>query len=147
MRGFKIAKGYEHKSINLPQRSTAHSAGYDFEIAEDLTIEPKAIKQAQTGIKAYMKDDEVLKLYPRSSLPKKFGVTIPNNVGIIDSDYFENKTNDGAIFVQLYNFTDKAQTIKKGTRIAQGIFMHYLKADDDNGNTKERQGGFGSTGH
>lgn len=147
MRGFKIAKNYENKGINLPIRSTKHSAGYDFEICEDLTIEPKTIKHAETGIKAYMKDDEVLKLYPRSSLPKKHGVTIPNNVGIIDADYYNNPTNDGAIFVTLYNFTDKSQTIKKGTRIAQGIFVHYLKTDDDTPSTSLRNGGFGSTGH
>ncbi len=146
MRGFKIANGYQTRTIKLPQRSTKKSAGYDFEIIEDIQIEPGEIKLAHTGIKAYMQDDEVLKLYPRSSLPKKFGVTIPNNVGIIDADYFGNPDNDGAIFVSLYNFTNKTQFIPKGTRIAQGIFIKYLKTEEDHPLSDNRNGGFGSTG-
>ena len=35
-RGFKIAKGFEDKNINLPKRSTKNSAGNDFEVAEDI---------------------------------------------------------------------------------------------------------------
>ncbi len=144
MRGFEIAKGYQN--ITLPRRSTALSAGYDFEICESITLKPKSIKRAKTGVKAYMKDDEVLKLYPRSSLPKNYGLTIPNNVGIIDADYYNNPDNDGAIFIQLYNFTDHTVTLEKGTRIAQGIFVHYLKADSEPLNNHKRTGGFGSTG-
>lgn len=143
MRGFKVAKDY--KNINLPKRSTIESAGYDFEICEDLTIKPGEIKLAKTGVKAYMQMNEVLKLYPRSSLPKKYGVTIPNNVGIIDADYYGNKDNDGAIFVQLYNFKDKPVTIHKGERIAQGIFTQYLTVENEPKITTKRNGGFGST--
>ena len=146
MRGFKIAKGYEDKNIQLPKRSTLKSAGYDFETCEDLTILPHTIELAETGIKAYMQDDEVLKIYPRSSLPKKYGLTIPNNVGIIDADYYNNPDNDGAIFVSLYNFTDQKVFVPKGTRVAQGIFIKYLKAEEDQPLNNHRLGGFGSTG-
>ena len=45
----------------------------------------------------------------------------------------------------LYNFGDEAVTIKKGERIAQGIFTKYLSIDNDYTNIK-RLGGFGSTG-
>lgn len=143
MRGFETAKGYS--GVNLPRRSTKGSAGYDFELCEDLVLEPKAIGLGKTGVKAYMNQDEVLKLYPRSSLPRKFKVTIPNNVGIIDSDYYGNKDNDGAIFIQLYNFSSETVIIEKGTRVAQGIFAKYLLSDDDRV-TSVRSGGFGSTG-
>jgi dUTP pyrophosphatase len=144
MRGFEIAKGF--KNITLPKRGTSYSAGYDFEICEAFTLNPGEIGLAKTGVKAYMQNDEVLKLYPRSSLPTKFGLTIPNSVGIIDSDYYSNKTNDGAIFIQLMNFTNQTVTLEKGTRIAQGIFTKYLLSDDDNAEGF-RNGGFGSTGH
>lgn len=147
MRGFKIAKGYEQNRINLPKRSTMYSAGYDIETCEDLTINPNEIKLAKTGIKAFMQPDEVLKMYPRSSLPRTFGVTIPNNVGIVDADYFENPDNDGAIFVSLINFINEPVFIPKGTRIAQGIFMKYLTVSDEEPIKKTRNGGFGSTGH
>lgn len=146
MRGFEKAKGYEHIDFNLPKRGTKFSAGYDFEIIEDLHIKPGEIKMGVTGVKAYMMDDEVLKLYPRSSLPRKYHLTIPNNVGIIDKDYYGNKDNDGAIFIQLYNFGSEIITLKKGERVAQGIFTKYLTVDGEDEVKNTRNGGFGSTG-
>ncbi len=144
MRKFEKAKGYNE--VYFPKRSTGKSAGYDFAICTSLTVRPHEIALAKTGIKACMHDDEVLKIYPRSSLPRKFHLTIPNNVGIIDADYYNNPDNDGAIFIQLYNFSDEAVTLKKGTRIAQGIFEKYLTTTDETLNDTKRTGGFGSTG-
>ena len=37
---FEVAKGWEDKNIHLPERKTAGSAGYDFEVAEDTLIPP-----------------------------------------------------------------------------------------------------------
>ena len=91
-----------------------------------------------------MESDEVLKIYVRSSMPMKKGLTLANNVGIIDSDYFENPDNDGHIMIQVLNLTDNDILAKKDERIAQGIFLKYLLADDDNV-TESRIGGFGST--
>ena len=146
MRGFEIAKGYDNLEIKLPKRSTLYSAGYDIAIIEDITIEPGEIKLGVTGLKAFMQDDEVLMLYPRSSLPRNHHLTIPNNVGIIDKDYYSNKDNDGAIFVSLYNFGKETTILKKGERVAQGIFQKYLVSPHEEVVTKIRNGGFGSTG-
>ena len=146
MRGFEKAKGYEHIEFNMPKRGTAHSAGYDFEIIEDLEIKPGEIRLGVTGVKAFMMDDEVLQLYPRSSLPRRYHLTIPNNVGIIDKDYYGNPDNDGAIFVSLWNFGTETVQLKKGERIAQGIFMKYLVSPHEDEVTTKRNGGFGSTG-
>ena len=75
IRGFEVVKGFEDKEINLPERKTKYSAGYDIEAAEDVIIpsfkkgiNPTLVK---TGIKVYMPDDEVVLLYNRSSNPKK----------------------------------------------------------------------------
>jgi len=146
VRGFEIAKGYDNLEIKLPKRSTLYSAGYDIAIIEDITIEPGEIKLGVTGLKAFMQDDEVLMLYPRSSLPRNHHLTIPNNVGIIDKDYYSNKDNDGAIFVSLYNFGKETTILKKGERVAQGIFQKYLVSPHEEVVTKIRNGGFGSTG-
>ena len=146
MRGFEKAKGYEHIEFDIPKRGTSHSAGYDFAIIEDLEIPPGEIKMGVTGIKAYMMDDEVLKLYPRSSLPRRYHLTIPNNVGIIDKDYYSNPDNDGEILIQLYNFGKETVVLKKGERVAQGIFQHYLVSPKEEKVTTKRNGGFGSTG-
>jgi len=144
MRGFKVVKGFENSNIILPKRQTKSSAGYDFYVASDTIIKAHSIALIPTGVKAYMGSDEVLKIYVRSSMPMKKGLTLANNVGIIDSDYYENPDNDGHIMIQVMNFTDKDILVKKNDRIAQGIFLKYLLADDDNTN-EERIGGFGST--
>lgn len=146
-RGFEIAKGWEDKGINLPVRKTKRAAAYDVEAAED-TIIPAfkpGIKPTlvPTGLKAYCADDEWYICASRSSGPKK-GLLIPHGLGIIDSDYYENETNDGHFFFQYYNTTDKDIVIKKGEAIGQVIFLKYLLADDDHAEGV-RKGGFGST--
>lgn len=147
-RGFEVAKGFEDKNINLPERKTKFSAGYDIEAAEDIVI-PKFVRGmkptlVKTGIKAYMMDDEVLYLYNRSSNPKKKGLVLANSVGVIDKDYYGNADNDGHIMVAFYNVRDEEVLIKKGEKIAQCIFQKYLMVDNDDA-TGERTGGFGST--
>ena len=147
-RGFEIAKGWEDKEINLPVRKTKYSAAYDLEAAEETIIpsfksgmKPTLIP---TGLKAYMQGDEVLKLFPRSSGPKKQGILFPHSVGIIDKDYYGNEDNDGHLLVQCINIKDEDVVIKKGEAIAQAMFQKYLIIDDDNANGT-RTGGFGST--
>lgn len=144
MRRFEVAKGFENVSINMPKRATTKSAGYDICAIEDTIINPGEIVLVKTGLKALMEDDEVLMLYPRSSLSLKKYLTIPNNVGIIDADYYGNINNDGHIFVAIYNFSSEKKIINKNERIAQGIFLKYLKIDDDS-SLNVRVGGFGST--
>lgn len=147
-RGFEVAKGFENCNINLPQRKTKCSAGYDFEAAED-TIIPSFKKGAKptlvkTGIKAYMGEEEVLILANRSSNPGKKGLIMANSIGVIDSDYYGNPDNDGHIMFSFYNIKEEDIQIKKGEAIGQGIFQKFLTIDDDNA-TAERTGGFGST--
>lgn len=147
LRGFEIVKGYEDKDIHLPIRKTKCSAGYDIEAAEDITIpsfklggKPTLIP---TGLKAYCQPDEFYMLANRSSGPKK-GLVMANGIGIIESDYYENETNDGHIFFLYYNVLDHDIEIKKGDAIGQIVFQKYLIVDNDNA-TGIRKGGFGST--
>ena len=148
VRGFEIAKGFEDKNINLPERKTKYSAAYDLEAAEDTVIpafkmgmKPTLIK---TGLKAYMMPDEVLIIVPRSSGPKKQGILFPHSMGVIDKDYYGNEDNYGHIFVQCINIKDEDVIIKKGEAVAQAIFQKYLMIDGDNAEGI-RKGGFGST--
>ncbi|MCD2255417.1 dUTP diphosphatase [Agrilactobacillus fermenti] len=99
-----------------------------------------------TGIKAYMQPDEVLILVNRSSGPLKRRLILPNGLGVIDADYYNNPDNEGEIFVQLINYGVKTVHIKKGDRLAQGIFIPYLKSDQDQNDGAQRTGGFGSSG-
>lgn len=163
-RGFEVTTAYQDKRINLPKRVTKNAAGYDFEAAEDIVI-PAVWKQiiqhftkgsevsekivkpvlVPTGIKAYMGQDEYLQLANRSSNPLKRFLTLSNGVGVIDSDYYNNPDNEGHIMFQFSNFGLTDVQIKKGERIGQGIFLPFLKADNDEA-AAERTGGFGSSG-
>lgn len=143
-RGFEKVKKFENIDFNLPKRSTKHSAGYDFESPEDAELLPREVKIVTTGVKAYMKEDEVLELYNRSSNGRK-GLIIPNSVGIIDGDYYNNPENEGEIAFLFQNTTDEVFKIKKGERIGQGIFKKFLTIDNEEEITEERTGGFGST--
>ena len=66
VRGFEIAKGWEGKEIHMPVRKTKYSAGYDIEAAEDCVVPAFKAGQAptliKTGLKAYMPEDEYLKM-------------------------------------------------------------------------------------
>jgi dUTP pyrophosphatase len=136
---------FKNIDINLPIRGTKKSAGYDFFSNEDIEILPNQKHLFWTDVKSYMQDDEVLKIYVRSSIGIKKGLILANTVGIIDSDYYENSSNDGNIGICLYNTTSQNVKIEKGEKIAQGIFSKYLIVDDDDNQT-ERTGGIGHTG-
>lgn len=123
----------------LPTRSSAGSAGYDLHIYEDVTFYPGEYKLLSTEISVDMPDDIHMQLHARSSLYSKRGFEIPNAPGIIDSDYAE------AIFIPLVNRNNIPMTLKKGDRVAQGIFVPYVLAAEDNA-TGERLGGIGSSG-
>ena len=148
IRGFEVAKGFENESINLPERKTKYSAGYDVEAAEDCVIPAFKLGQAptlvKTGLKAYMPEAEYLMLCNRSSNPKKKGLVMANSIGIIDSDYYENPDNDGHFMFAFFNIKAEDIEIKKGDVIGQAIFQKYLTVDNDKAEG-ERVGGFGST--
>lgn len=128
-----------------PVRADGESAGYDFSSPIKVIIPAKGQTLIWTNVKAYMLDDEVLKLFVRSSIGIKKGLVLANIVGIIDSSYYSNKDNDGNIGICLRNTTDEDIIIKAGERIAQGIFEKYLVADEDITLKDNRDGGIGSS--
>ena len=137
------------EEIELPKRSTKNSAGYDFLAIETVEIPPYKIGDdpfmIATGIKAEMMHNEFLMLVNRSSNPKKKKLVIPNSMGIIDADYYNNADNEGEMFFAFYNLSNEPVTIEKGEKLGQGIFMKYYTTEDDAADG-ERTGGFGSTG-
>lgn len=145
-RGFEILPSFAKRDIQLPQRGTAASAGYDLAAAEDVEIAPGAMALMPTGLKAYLPPDEVLVVAIRSSLALRRGLTLANGLGVIDADYY-GPGDAGHIQVPLRNVGDTTVRITKGERIAQGIFLPYLTVDGDTaGEGVVREGGFGSTG-
>lgn len=135
----------EYDDLMCPVRGTKHSAGYDFKSPISFTLKPNEIIKVPTGIKASMESDEYLALLVRSSMGFKYNMRLCNQVGIVDSDYYNNPDNEGHIFIKIQNEGEKDIVINKGDRFAQGIFSKYLLVDDDSSDS-ERAGGIGSTG-
>lgn len=135
----------EYNEYTLPKRSTKYSAGYDFVTLTNFTLKPNEIKLIPTGIKADMNNNEVLMIYVRSSLGFKFNIRMCNGTGIIDKDYYNNKDNEGHIFIKLQNEGTETKEFKQGENIVQGIFINYLTVDNEEKIEKERIGGVGST--
>lgn len=176
VRGFEFVKDYVKEGAHptLPTRSTRDSAGYDLFVAKEQVIPSiwklayKTLKERVKAmvthheavsylkptvvpfyIKAYMGKNEVLYVYLRSSAPKKFGLILANQVGIIDADYYGNEDNDGNIGALVYNLLPWDRTVVPGTTFCQCIFSQFLAADEETSITKDktRTGGVGSTGN
>ncbi len=134
-----------YNNLKLPKRATKGSAGYDFYAPFDICLKPGETIKIPTGIRVYMEENYVLKLYPRSGLGFKFRLQLNNTVGIIDSDYYYSD-NEGHIFAKITNDTNENRTIeiKSGVGFMQGIFVEYAITFDDDTDSI-RNGGFGST--
>ena len=142
LRGFELIASAV--GARMPERATAHSAGYDFFACRDQSIEPGEIAVVFTGIKAYMPENEVLLVFNRSSNAKKKGLVLANGVGVVDSDYYNNPDNEGDIGFCFLNITDHTIHIEKGDKLGQAMFTTFGIADNDIAGGK-RMGGYGST--
>ncbi len=135
--------GNYYDTIDLPVRATEGSAGYDFRCPIDVALAPGETKKIPTGIRCKIDPGYVLQIYPRSSFGFKYRMALLNTVGIIDADYYE-ADNEGHIIIAVGNCGDKDMTIKQGERFAQGLFVRFYLAQDEEVSSK-RHGGFGST--
>ena len=174
MHKFEKVSRFKDIDINLPVRATESSAGYDFEVAEDIVLEPYYIIRnklrnvevkeplylnevalitkhqdakptlVSTGVKCKLDPGYFLQISVRSSFPLKHWIIMANSVGIIDADYYNNESNEGEIFFQLINLSPYSIHLKKGDKIGQGIILPYETVENDNA-TGTRSGGFGST--
>ena len=129
----------------LPKRGTKCAGGYDFYALYDYVLKPGEIKKIPTGIKVYMEEDEVLLLLDRSSMGFKYNVRFCNQVGVIDADYYNNSSNEGHMWIRIQNEGTEDYAVKKGEGMCQGIFIKYLKVDNEEEVTTIRKGAFGST--
>ena len=146
-RCFKVVTNSYRKTagdITLPTRATKSSIAYDFYTPIDTVVPPMQSAMIWTDVKAKFNPDEALLINVRSSMGKQ-PIMLANTQGWIESDYYSNSDNDGNIGIRLFNLSATPYEIKAGDRIAQGMFIKYLVADNGNTDVK-RQGGFGSSG-
>lgn len=132
------------KSLPLPIYETEKSVGFDFVAREDTLIKKKEIGLIPTNVIVGIPEGFVLFIASRSSTPKKKGLLIPHGIGIIDQDYCGPEDE---ILAQFYNFSEKDILIKRGEKVAQGIFLpvEIVQWQEVDEIKKQSRGGIGST--
>lgn len=131
----------------LPRHATAGSAGADLYANIDTPVEIAPMGRAviPTGLAMELSDTGYgAFIFARSGLGIRHGLTLPNGVGVIDSDY------RGEMSVGLVNLSDQPYTVQPGERIAQLCIIpvtQFTAAEAECLTQTERgTGGFGSTG-
>ena len=134
-----------YEEYKLPRRKTKYSAGYDICSLKDYVVKPGEVLKIPTGFKYISPCDEMFMIVIRSSLGYKYNIRLVNQVGIIESDYYNNESNEGHVMVKIQNEGNENFIIKEGDAVAQGIFVKFYTVDDEEEIKSIRKGGFGST--
>lgn len=128
----------------MPAYATQGAAGMDIVSAEDVVIAPGARHPVATGLALAIPAGFEIQVRPRSGLALKYGITVPNTPGTIDSDY------RGELKVLLINHGAEPFAIARGDRVAQLVLAPVVQAVwdevDELDATLRGEGGFGSTG-
>ena len=133
-------------AIPLPAQATAGSAGMDFHMPFNLDFESGSKMKIATGVRWVTDEEErdkVLLIVPRSGLGFKYGLRLPNTIGVIDADYCE-ADNEGHILVCFENPSDENVKLEAGQPFVQGIIVKY-EVPEGAESGAARIGGFGST--
>ena len=132
--------------LALPSYASSGAAGLDLAAAinQPICLKPNMRQAIPTGFAMALPEGYEAQIRPRSGLALKYGITVANAPGTIDSDY------RGEIAVILVNNGTDDFTITHGMRIAQMVIaavtiMTPVEADDLDETTRAA-GGFGSTG-
>ena len=132
----------EHKGILYPQMDG--DVGYDLVTSEEATIQPLPSKAQliRAGVHIKIPEGYFAKVVGRSSAANKYGLLV--HTATIDNGY------TGEMFVCCWNMTGEPVIIKKGTRLAQVIFLPItlftMEEVEELPDTERSQAGFGSTG-
>jgi dUTP pyrophosphatase len=128
-------------------RMTEHAAGFDLgaAVTKPLRMKPREICLVACGFAMAIPHGYEAQVRPRSGLASRFGITMINAPGTIDSDY------RGEVQVPLINLGGKTFTIERGMRIAQMLILPVPKVKlievDELDETRRGHRGFGHTGH
>lgn len=128
----------------LPEYATPGSAGMDIRASAEVGLGPGKWAAVSTGLSVEIPPGFEIQVRPRSGLAARFGVSVLNSPGTIDSDY------RGEIKVILINHGPQEFIIKPGDRIAQLVVARVptvtIEDVDSLSETSRGSGGLGSTG-
>lgn len=139
----KIVNASAHPA---PQYATDEAAGMDLRahLSAAITLAPLERRLIPTGLSIELPMGLEAQVRPRSGLALKYGVTVLNSPGTIDSDY------RGEIKVLLINLSSEPFVIEDGERIAQLVVARHERVQwqdaEDLSATERGSGGFGHTG-
>jgi len=136
------------RGLALPAYQTDGAAGLDLVAAvpqgEPLRLAPGQRGLVPTGLVIELPLGFEGQVRPRSGLALKYGITVLNSPGTIDSDY------RGELKVLLVNLGTEAFLVERGERIAQLVVaaVAHARIEERRSTTATRRGagGFGSTG-
>ncbi len=133
------------KTVELPKYHTSESAAFDLAANVDAVIKPGEIGKIKTGLVIEAPQGHFLLIAARSSLGLKKGLKLVNGIGVVDRDY---AGPEDEINILVHNFTTEAVEIKKGDRLAQGMFVQVdqIEWEETDVIREESRGGYGSTG-
>ena len=141
---YKIQK--THEDAIIPKYAHAGDSGMDVYAVEDIVIGKHSRGLVPIGLKFSIPAGEEIQIRSKSGLALKYGITVLNSPGTIDSNY------RGEVGVILSNMTDFDFEIKKKTKIAQIVVCpvivvdQWFEVDDISDDSTRGVGGFGSTG-
>jgi dUTP pyrophosphatase len=138
-------------ALGLPRYESAGAAGADVRAnlkpvdrEAGFTLDPMHRAVVPTGLRVEIPPGYEIQMRPRSGLALRFGISLPNTPGTIDSDY------RGPLGVLLINYGSEPYTIRHGDRIAQMIVAPVVRARFRAVGALDAsargEGGFGSTG-
>lgn len=130
----------------LPEYMSPGAAGLDLYAAlmEEITLPPGGRALVPTGIALALPPGWEAQLRPRSGLAWRYGLTLLNSPGTVDSDY------RGEIKVLLINLGTEPYTVRRGDRIAQLVLNAVGRVEweevEELPASRRGAGGFGHTG-
>lgn len=143
----RVADGQNQDELELPQHAHPGDAGIDLRSEVDITLKARGGRALiPTGIAIAIPQGYAGFVHPRSGLAYKYGVTVLNAPGLIDSGY------RGELKVLLVNTdSDNDFEIVRGERIAQLVIQKFATVElvevaDFAQDSERGSAGFGSTG-
>ncbi len=108
-------------SFDLPSYQSALAAGLDLRanLSDRIVIYPMERKLIPTGLFIALPQGHEAQIRPRSGLAIKYGITVLNSPGTIDSDY------RGEIGIILINLSNERFVVNSGDRIAQMVISKH----------------------
>ena len=130
-------------SLPLPQYYTKGAVGFDIYSRRDCVVKRNSIARIPTNLVVEVPEGYMLYLKSRSSTA---GKGLLATAGVIDQDYCGPEDE---ILFQVYNYTDSDIKVRRGERVAQGIFVRVDQIqwqEVEHISMKKNRGGFGSSG-